>query len=78
MILRGFLVFAATLAADICWAHYVRHAARGSRWWAALWGVGPVLAGAFSVLQYTADHWMVVPAVLGAFVGTAVGVKPKV
>lgn len=76
-LVSGALVFAATAIADVCWARYTAHASNGDRWAAASWGVGIYLAGAFTVLQYTADHWMVVPAVLGAFVGTAVGVKPK-
>jgi hypothetical protein len=75
---RALLVFLATLTADICWARYTGHAANGERWAAAWWGAGIYAFGAFTVVVYTADHWMVVPAVLGAFVGTAVGVKPKV
>lgn len=75
--IHALLVFLATAIADVCWARYTSHAAAGRRWAAALWGVGIYLAGAFTVVEYTADHWMVVPAVLGAFVGTAVGVKPK-
>jgi hypothetical protein len=78
MILRWILVFAATAIADVCWARYTSHAAAGRRWWAAIWGAGIYAGTAFSVVEYTQDHWLIIPTALGAFVGTAVGVKPKV
>jgi hypothetical protein len=42
---------------------------------AAVWGSLTLLFGAFNVVSYTHDHWAVVPAVAGAFVGTYVAVK---
>ena len=75
MILRWLVMFAATAAADVCWARYVGHVSKGSRWLAATWASWLYLLGAVAVVGYTENHWLFVPAVLGAFVGTAVGVK---
>lgn len=74
---RWALVFLSALATDVCWARYVTDAAAGRRWWAATWGAGIYVVGALTIIEYTRDHWMVVPAVLGAFVGTALGVTPS-
>ena len=75
--IRWVLVFLATAACDLCWARYTLYVTDGARWPAAFWAAAIYVVAAFTVVEYTADHWMVVPAVLGAFVGTAVGVKPK-
>jgi|HubBroStandDraft_5_1064220.scaffolds.fasta_scaffold35589_7 hypothetical protein len=75
MILRAVLVFLAAGAADVCWARYVGHVGDGSRWRAATWAAVLFALGSFSVVEYTSCRWLLVPAVAGAFVGTAVGVR---
>jgi hypothetical protein len=64
------LVFFCTFLADIAWVRYVASAGVKARWYAATW------AGVLvPVVEYTHNRWLLVPAVLGAFLGTAVGVK---
>lgn len=75
MIALALLVFVSGVAVDVCWAQYVACAAKGKRWSAAAWSVGIYLSGAFAVVSYTTDHRLIVPAALGAFFGTALGVK---
>lgn len=70
-------VFASMVACDLCWARYVRHASDGSRWLAGFWAVGLFAAGAFSVVSYVDNHWLLIPAALGSFTGTVAGVKAK-
>jgi len=68
-------VFMATLLADVAWARYVGHVAGRARWLAAGWSVILFLLGAFAVVSYTQNKWLLIPAALGAFAGTVVGVK---
>ena len=75
-LLQGGVVFAAVAFADVCWARYVGATASKKRWRAALWAAGIYVMGSFSVIEYTGDHRLLVPAVLGSFFGTLVGVKP--
>jgi type IV secretory pathway protease TraF len=75
LIARALIVFLAVAAGDVCWARYTSACAKGTRWTAASWGVGLYALGAISVVNYTVDHRLIVPALLGAFVGTALGVK---
>lgn len=68
--LTALLVFASVTAGDWVWARYAiavqgRHALKASAM-----AVGIILVGAVSTVAYVEDHRMVVPAVLGAFVGT--------
>ena len=67
-------VFLCTFLADVCWARYIGHVGTGSRWHAANWSGLLFLLGSFSVLGYTTNHWLLVPAVLGAYFGTVMGV----
>lgn len=73
--LQAALVFFAVAFADVCWTRWSSAVAAGRRWSAAWWGVGIYVIGSVSVIEYTANHWLLVPAVLGSFVGTAVAVK---
>lgn len=69
------LVFIVMAINDWVWSRYIAEvgAKRAAR--AAVWGSLTLLFGAFNVVSYTHDHWAVVPAVAGAFVGTYVAVK---
>jgi hypothetical protein len=68
------LVFGATFLADVAWARYVGHVAAGSRWSAGIWSVILFLLGAFAVVSYTTNKMLLIPATIGAFLGTVVGV----
>ena len=68
-------VFLAVAIGDICWAKYIAYAAHGHRLPAAAWSAALFLCGAFTVVEYTRNHWLLIPAALGAFAGTVVGVK---
>jgi len=42
---------------------------------ASISAVACYLLGSIAVINYTTNHWLVIPAVLGAFFGTYVGMK---
>lgn len=69
------LVFIATTIADILWARYGLAVAARAVAPAAAWSIGIVLLGAFTVSEYTTNHWLIIPAALGAGLGTVWGLK---
>ena len=42
---------------------------------AATYSSGIILAGGITVISYTENHWMILPAAAGAFIGTFFAVK---
>ena len=68
------VVFFALFVTDILWSFYIDAVKDGvplkSATWAALmFGVGTI-----GVINYVVNPWLVVPALLGCFCGTYVGV----
>lgn len=62
--------FAGTVVLDGVWAAYIRALAVSSHT-AVLWSAATILVGGAVVRLYTKDGWLLVPAALGAGVGTA-------
>lgn len=73
--ITALFVFLNVGLADIIWALYIKAAANNHTWKAAVSSALIVAMGSFTVLEYTQNHWMVVPALLGAFVGTFVTIE---
>ncbi len=67
--------FLAVFALDIVYTYYLKHVANNHAVAASTWSVGCYLLGSIAVINYTADHWMIIPAALGAFSGTFIGMK---
>lgn len=70
---EGLVVFFAVAGADVCWSKYTMSMVAGKKLPAALWSAAIVGLGSLSVLAYVASPAFVIPAMLGAFVGTLVG-----
>lgn len=68
------LTFSAMFATDAAWALYVSQVRDGNPFGAAMWALFLFVLGAFVVTGYTRDRWLIVPAAIGAFVGTYCGV----
>lgn len=73
--LQGVVVFVAVMAADFAWTKYMMYAAAKNPHRAALWNTVIIALGSVSVVSYTENHWMLIPALLGAYLGTYVAVK---
>lgn len=69
------LMFLVMLALDFCWARYTRYAAHKKSWQAACYSVGIMLFGAVTVIGYMEDRWMLIPLILGSFLGTFLAVE---
>ena len=72
--MKPFLVFVALFTLDFVWARYNICTTSGKALKAGYYSVIIILLGGFSVISYTEDHWMLLPAAAGAFCGTFVDV----
>lgn len=59
---------------DLAWAFYVASVKSNAAVFASFWAVILFLLGAALVLGYTRDRTLLIPAALGAWLGTFAGV----
>mgnify|MGYP001591418958 CR=1 FL=1 len=69
------LVFVAFLVMDMAYAAWAKKVAERDPLQASLYAVAIVLCSAFVTISFVKDYWTVVPAALGAFVGTWIVVR---
>lgn len=69
------LVFVAMTVLDFIWAVYTKSVSDNKPLLASAFAVGIVVVGAFVTISYVANHWMLIPAGLGAFAGTWIAVQ---
>ena len=62
---------------DIVYTYYLRCVANDNVLGASFWSVACYILGSVAVISYTTNHWLVIPAVVGAFCGTYAGMKLK-
>jgi hypothetical protein len=60
---------------DIFYTYYLRAVSEGKVLLASSWAVIVTILGAFVVINYTTNHMLLIPAALGSFCGTWVGMK---
>jgi hypothetical protein len=68
-------VFFATMLADWFWAQWGRAIVMKQAPTAAFHSVMIILCGGFTIVEYTSNHWLLIPAALGAALGTYVAVR---
>lgn len=71
------VTFFAIFLLDIVYTYYLRCVQYGQTLQASSWSVVCYVLGSTAVINYTANHWLIFPAVVGAFCGTFVGMKFK-
>lgn len=69
------IAFIAMALTDFCWVLTVRKVRDDAALAAAAWAVLLFLTAAVGVISYITNHWLLVPAAAGTFVGTYLGVK---
>jgi hypothetical protein len=69
--------FFAIFLLDVVYTYYLRCVADNSVLGASFWSVACYILGSVAVINYTTNHWLILPAIAGAFVGTFVGMKIK-
>ena len=69
------LVFIATGVGDMFWTFYIRRTGEGKALQASLFSAAIMIAGGIVIITYVEDKWYLIPAALGALVGTYFTVK---
>jgi len=72
-----FTTFFAIFLLDVVYTYYLRCVAGNNVLGASSWSVACYVLGSVAVINYTTNHWLVIPAMVGAFAGTYVGMKIK-
>jgi uncharacterized membrane protein YfcA len=67
--------FAALFATDVSYTYYLRAVHRDQAIGASAWAVIVFFIASIAVINYTSDHWQLIPACLGAACGTYVGMR---
>jgi len=73
--LEVILIFLATAVSDVLWVFYIRRTSKGKAISAASFSAMIVLLGGLVVLAYVDNMWYLIPAAIGAFVGTIITIK---
>ena len=68
--IRGSGILLATCVSDFIWAQYISTIASKDALAAATWGSVVIILGAYVTISYVGDRRLIVPAAIGAFIGT--------
>ena len=69
------VVFIVDLVVSFAWAKSIKAIATDSPVKAALWAGIITLFGAFTIISYNINNWLLIPAVAGSSLGTYLSVK---
>jgi hypothetical protein len=69
--------FFAIFLLDIVYTYYLRSIANNQVMAASLWSVACYVLGSYAIIEYTANNLLMIPAMMGAFCGTYVGMRLK-
>lgn len=73
--LQWIVVYGALTILDFVWARYNLATADKRVWAASSYSVAIILLSGVSVISYSHDPWLLIPAAAGAFTGTFIAVK---
>lgn len=76
-ILKFITVMFSMILADICWTRYFMSVAEKGVLSSATWSAAIILFGAVCTTEYVSDRSLIVAAMIGAFIGTAITVAHK-
>lgn len=71
------LVFAIDLVVSFAWARSIKAISDNKPVKAALWAGFITLSGAITIISYTENHLLLIPAVIGSSIGTFLSVRYK-
>ena len=75
IMIEYFITFFALFFTDVFYTYYLRSVQQDETLKASIWAVVVFFIASIAVINYTTDHWLLIPACLGAFCGTFVGMK---
>ena len=71
--LEYFITFFAVFFTDIFYTYYLKAVQEEQVMKASLWAVVVFIIACIAVINYTTNYWLLIPAGIGAFCGTYVG-----
>jgi hypothetical protein len=71
------ITFVAVFVTDLLYIYFVKSIQDDRPWAAAWWSMVVTFTASVAVINYTTDHWALIPALLGAFFGAYFGMKIK-
>ena len=69
------ITFFAVFFTDIIYTFYLKSVQLNNIWKACFWATVVTATASIAVINYTENHMMLIPSLLGAFVGTWFGMK---
>jgi uncharacterized membrane protein YfcA len=69
------VTFISVFLTDVLYIYFLKSIQDNKPLQAAFWSVIVTGTASISVISYTEDHWVLIPALAGAFFGTLVGMK---
>lgn len=69
------VTFIAVFLTDVLYIYFVKAIQNDKSYQAAFWSVVVTFTASITVINYTEDHYALIPALLGAFFGTLLGMK---
>jgi hypothetical protein len=73
--LEYIITFFAIFFMDVFYTYYLRAVQHNQALRASSWAVVVYAIAAFAIIEYNTNHYLLIPACLGAFCGTFVGMK---
>jgi hypothetical protein len=71
------ITFAAVFATDLIYVYFVKSIQDDRPLMAAWWSMAVTFTASVAVINYTEDHWALIPALAGAYCGTLFGMRIK-
>ena len=68
------VTFLAVFATDLLYIYFVKSIQDDRPWAVAWWSMAVTLTASVAVINYTEDHWALIPALAGAYLGALAGV----
>jgi len=75
IMLEYIITFFAVFLTDVIYIHLVKSIQNDQALAASFWGMTVTFTASIAVINYTTDHLALIPALLGAFFGTLLGMK---
>jgi hypothetical protein len=72
---QAILAFGSMFILDFVWAHYTLHLVQKNASLAGVYALAITVCNAVVTIMFVADHWLIIPTAMGAFVGTYVAIK---
>ena len=73
--IKCILIFLMMMIVDYIWGHYIKNLNDGKALKAAIFSSLIISIGSFSTINYVENHYFIIPAITGGFIGTFYAAK---